>query len=139
MSERRLSYGSLDDVELISLGKQFERRVAVYWTAVDQLEAIRSETGLFPEEPDTDQMSDELLPFLRAITALQAHTEAGRRVKLLALAYALDCTDEGLRVLPEGTDVLSALEPSIARDFLQAYGIALRDRPQAAHQPSARH
>ncbi|MFB0490058.1 hypothetical protein ABIE45_002644 [Methylobacterium sp. OAE515] len=131
MTERHLSVGSPDDAELIALGKQFEPLHAAYWDAVDQMEAMHSKTGLYPDEPDTDQMLDELLPLLRAISALQAHTEAGKRVKLLAWAHCENGAFEGVETRLESTSPNEALIASMFLDLCREQGIMLRVRPLA--------
>ncbi len=137
MAERHLSVGSRDDAELIALGKQLEPLHATYWGAIDQFEARQSD-DLDALDVAFERAGEEMQPILRAISALQAHTEAGRRVKLLAVAHCLDCDSEGFGVLPEGA-VQCALDASVARDFLRAYGITLRSRPRAKHQASDFH
>ncbi|MGH1591803.1 hypothetical protein ACRBEV_29700 [Methylobacterium phyllosphaerae] len=134
MLERIFSVGSPDDAELIALGKQFEPLHATYWTAVDQFSARLPVDELNALDAVFEQAGNELQPILRAISALQAHTQAGKRVKMLAVAHCLDCRGDGIRVLPDEIDVQAALEASVARDFLGTYGIELRAPLLAMHK-----
>jgi hypothetical protein len=130
VAERHLFVGSPDDAELITLGKQIEPLHATYWGAVDQFEARRPGDDLDAVEAEFRRADAELRPVLKAVSALPANTEVGRRIKLRAWAHCDSYDLEALEEQIEGAYVREALVASMFRDLCREQGVVLRVRPR---------
>ena len=111
------------DAELLALGKQLNPLHTAFWSAIDRYEA-----GVVNDH-DAGQLLEAMQPVLRAISALPAHTEAGRRVKLRAWAHCQDCEEDELSNRLKG-GAQEALTASIFIDQLRELGVTLRPQRQ---------
>ena len=119
-----------NDAELIALGTKFEPLHNAYWSAADRIEAQQLGEDFDAIDAEFRRADAELRPILKAISALQAYTEAGRRVKLRAWAHCDSYDLEALKEQLEGAYVREALVASMFRDLCRDQGIMLR-----AHRP----